>query len=509
MSPVVGVRDVERFRSAIAARLGLQFDDARVDFLSEVLRRRLDATRRDCDGYLREIGMARAGEELDALAEELTVPETYFFRNLDQFHALAEQVLPDRMLARRSTRQLRLLSAGCASGEEAYTLAIVLHERLDPTWGASVLAVDLNPSVLRKARRARYSPWSLREVPAAVEQRWFARDGRDVVLDDSIRTSVTFAQRNLAEDDPDLWPAEHYDVIFCRNVIMYFTAEGARALVGRISRALAPGGFLFLGHAETLRGLSQDFHLCHTHRTFYYERKAERGRRPAGSAPAVARLDESPPALASLLEQADTWVDAIRLATDRVQRLVEEPQPRSAARDVRADLELRPRWDLSRALELLREEHFAEALGLLDALPADASGDRDVLLLQAVLLTHAGDLVRAEGVCHRLLEIDELSAGAHYVLALCREGVGDLAGAVDRDRMACYLDPRFAMPRLHMGLLARRSGDFGRMRLELGSAVTLLEQEDASRLLLFGGGFGREALVALCRAELAAGGAVS
>jgi chemotaxis protein methyltransferase CheR len=125
-------------------------------------------------------------------------------------------------------------------------------------------------------------------------------------------------------------------------------------------------------------------------------------------------------------------------------------------------------------------------------------------LLQAVLTTHAGFLTRAEEACQRLLRIDELSAGAHYVLALCHEGMGDLSAAVEHDRMAAYLDPHFAMPQLHLGLLARRAGDLAGMRSELTLAVALLEHEDSSRLLLFGGGFSRDALIALCRAEILA-----
>jgi chemotaxis protein methyltransferase CheR len=95
------------------------------------------------------------------------------------------------------------------------------------------------------------------------------------------------------------------------------------------------------------------------------------------------------------------------------------------------------------------------------------------------------------------------------VLALCREGAGDYAGAAERDQVAVYLDPAFAMPRLHLGLLARRAGDHEAVRRELQQALALLQREDASRLLLFGGGFDRGALLALCRAELQAIGGVS
>jgi len=158
------------------------------------------------------------------------------------------------------------------------------------------------------------------------------------------------------------------------------------------------------------------------------------------------------------------------------------------------------------AIDLMRREKFADALAVVKALPPESARDADVLLLRAVLLTHGGDLAAAEALCAEVLRLDEMSAGAHYLMALCREGAGDRAGAAAQDQMAAYLDPAFAMPRLHLGLLARRGGDRDAARRELQEAHRLLQGEEASRLLLFAGGFTREALLAVCRAELAASG---
>jgi len=511
-----GIDDVERFRVVVARRLGLQFEDARSGFLGEVLRRRLEATRQACTSYLHHVEGADASAELGALAQELTVSETYFFRNIDQFHACSQHVAPERIRVRGPGVRLRVLSAGCASGEEAYSLAIALQEPPGSSRESSILAIDVNPGILEKARRARFSSWSLRETPPDVQRRWFTHAGRDVVLDESIRTAVKFERRNLAEDDPELWQPEAYDVVFCRNVIMYFTPPAARAVVERITRSLAPGGYLFLGHAETLRGLSSDFRLCHTHGTFYYQRACSReltGQR-APSAPhrlseTPARGGPEPSAVPASLEGTDTWVDAIHLAAERVQRLTGSPRLRAVARTAPGSGPARRRWDLGPPLELLRRERFADALGLVEALPSEAISDPDVLLLQAALLTHSGLLESAQEACRRLLGIDELNAGARYLLALCSEGSGNRGDAVDQDRAAIYLDPEFAMPHVHLGLLARRVRDVETARREFGQASTLLQREDASRILLFGGGFSREALITLCRAELLSSGASS
>jgi len=493
MNEGVGVGEIERFRAAVARRLGLQFDEGKLGFLAEVLQRRLN--RRSAADYLSDLEAGLSSDEIGALARELTVGETYFFRNNEQFRALAEVVLPERMQVDRRPRILRLLSAGCASGEEAYSIAIVARETiLDPSWETHIRAVDVNPAALQKAEQARYSSWALRETSPELRQRWFRADGRDATLVEAARTAVRFEQKNLVADDSDLWRVGAYDVIFCRNVVMYFAPDSMRAAIARMAESLAPGGFLFLGHAETLRGLSDEFHLRHTHETFYYQRKSSGERATARVFPAARE-----PSLSPAPEEAfaDAWVDAIRHASERVANLIPAAPP-AAPRPVAP-----PAWDRAGTIDLLRRERFAEALACVrQPAPSEREADPDKLLLEATLFAHAGRIEAAEDVCRRLLSIDELNAGANYVLALCREQAGDRAAAAEHDRVAIYLDAGFAMPRLHLGLLARRAGDHRSACRELGWALILLRREDASRLLLFGGGFNRDALMALCESAL-------
>lgn len=500
--------DVERFRELVSRSLGLCFEDAKLGFLGEVLRRRLEAGPLDAGAYLAQIERAPATAEIGSLAQELTVPETYFFRNIDQFHALAQAALPERIRAQQARQSLRLLSAGCASGEEAYSIAIAARQAVpDRSWDVSIRAVDVNPAVLERAARARFSSWALRETPAELQRKWFRKEGSEMVLDQTVRAAVRFEHRNLSLDDPELWLRDHYDVVFCRNVIMYFTPEAAHALVARLTPSLVPGGYLFLGHAETLRGLSQDFHLRHTHGTFYYQRKDATELVAATGLPAanLAQPASAPrlPAreLSAFVEDATSWIDAIRRASDRIQALSENSAATNLATSAR-----RPKPDLGSALDFLRKERFSDALDIIRSLPPESARDPDVLMLEAVLLTHSGQLGNAMETCHRLLAIDGLNAGAHYVLALCREAEGNHRQATEHDRVAAYLDPTFAMPRLHLGLLARRSGDRDATRREIGQALLLLQREDPSRLLLFGGGFSREALIGLCAAALSSSG---
>ncbi len=471
--------EIECFRGLVAERLGLHFEDAKLDFLADVLRQRMEDT--GCHVFTeyrkRISSFAEERSETCALAEYLTVGETYFFRYAEHFQAFAEVVLPNRIQARGGDRRLRILSAGCASGEEPYSLAILVRERFPElaSWEIEILGFDVNSSVVGKAKRARYSPWSLRETPDDLQSKYFRGHGRDFQLDEAVRSAVRFEERNLIE---------------------------------------APGGFFFLGHAETLRAVSHEFHLRHTHETFYYQRRE--AHEPECRITLPLETEEYSAfrrPVPELAEPNDSWFSAIRRASERIANLTQEGNGmtlRAPEGTVPPVSKPRPAaWDRTVAIELLRREKFSEAMELLRALPAESKTDPDAQLLIAVLLTNRGDLPEAEKVCLNVLNLDELNAGAHYLMALCREHAGDQAGAVQHDQTAAYLDSAFAMPHLHLGLLAKRSADAETARRELGRALPLLDREDASRILLFGGGFSREALVEFCRAELRGCGGAS
>lgn len=494
----VGDGELAAFRDVIERRLGLSFDDTKLEILREVLGRRLAAGGDAARSYLARLDEeARNDAELRELGRELTVGETYFFRHREQFAAFSEVALPDRLRRERAPRELRILSAGCSSGEEPYSIAArVLSHGIPLGVRVSIRGVDLNAAALEKATRARYSEWSLRETDAEERSRWFIAHGREYSLSADVRQLVSFEQVNLADDAAAVFAPETYDIVFCRNVLMYFSPARTIDVVARLAKSLLPGGYLFLGHAETLRGLSHDFHLQHTHNAFYYRRKGVLEPHLVVAAPAPA-----PPAARSPdASWVGTWLDTVQRSSERIERLTHHAPESASGRAGAAPLGVRA--DLGLVLDLLRHERFAEALTALRELSTSPERDPDATLLRAALLTHSGELDGAEAACRELLAHDELNAGAHYLLALSDERRGNLPQAVEHDRIAAYLDATFAMPRLHLGLIARRTGDREKARRELGQAIALLQREETSRLSLFGGGFGRDGLIALCRSAL-------
>jgi chemotaxis protein methyltransferase CheR len=523
MTPAPDRNDIERFRSLVEERLGLAFDDGKLDYLAEVLRSRAETPGNSpAASYLgRLAGPAEWREEWRLLAERLTVAETYFFRYWDHFRAFSELVLPAYKGAQAGSRRLRVLSAGCASGEEAYSLAMLIREQsTEPadSGATTIHGIDINPSVIEKARKGRYSTWSLRDTPPNYRDLHFRAEGREFVLNPAVRSMVTFEERNLVERDQAFWHPGSFDVVFCRNVTMYFPLDVTRTVIARIARSLSPGGYLFLGHAETLRGVTEGFHLRHTHDTFYYQLRGEREPAPPPSIFSVPPWTAAPsiPSVGPL-DSDESWFEVIQRASARIAVLASGPQAvaagsagfspaGAAAAPVPAPVK-RP-WDLGVVLELLRKERFSDAMNLLSALPAESNQDPDAQLLRAVILTNGGDQAGAKETCRQILEADDLHAGAHYLMALCLEHQGDRKAATQHDQTAAYLDPAFAMPRFHLGLLAKRQGNLDQARRDLECALTLLVREDSSRILLFGGGFSRDALMELCRAEIRACGGV-
>ncbi|MBI4199222.1 MAG: chemotaxis protein CheR, partial [Chloroflexi bacterium] len=246
-------------RTLIASRLGLDFPEARqADLQRGILRSVQGGSLSDPEAYLAWLAtLPDESPEWRRLASHLTVGETYFFRDRACFEALEQRVLPSLIAARQSEGilRLRLWSAGCATGEEAYSLAILL-DRLLPAWtdwALTILATDINGEALEVARRGRYREWSFRGTPQGIRERYFHLRGAETFeLDPRIRRMVTFAPLNLAEDGyPDVMTnTTAMDLILCRNVLMYFAREAQRATVARLQRALVPGGWLAVSPAE-------------------------------------------------------------------------------------------------------------------------------------------------------------------------------------------------------------------------------------------------------------------
>jgi chemotaxis protein methyltransferase CheR len=216
------------------------------------------------------------GEEFQGLVSEITVNETYFFRDFSQLRAFAEECLEELMghKTNRGPRSLKILSAGCSTGEEPYTLAIILREMVEnlEAWSCRILACDIDEAALDRAREGFYDARSVKDVPAPYLARWFAREGDHYRVDPSVLGAVTFYQVNLFDEASMAVLGEGFDFVFCRNVLIYFDEASRRAVVERFYRMMDPGGYIFLGHSEAMSRISSAFELVKTSEHMVYRK---------------------------------------------------------------------------------------------------------------------------------------------------------------------------------------------------------------------------------------------
>ncbi len=227
--------------------------------LRERVLRRMAQRRVDAAAYLALLqGGPDSDAEWSALEDEITVGETFFFRFAEQFAALDRTVLPTLIRERAASRTLRIWSAGCSTGAEPYSVAILLHRLLGehlPDWSISILGTDISEAALAAARAAEYGEWALRSLPEAERRRDFvAVPGPHATrwrLRPAFQRMVRFERQNLLgliEADPSTLP--QYDLLLCRNVLIYFHPDRVQSLLRRFEASLAPDGWLLLGHAE-------------------------------------------------------------------------------------------------------------------------------------------------------------------------------------------------------------------------------------------------------------------
>ncbi len=358
--------------------------------------------------------------DLQEFVASLTVGETHFFRNQPQLDAVRATVLPQLIDARREQRRLRIWSAGCATGEEPYSLAMMLDELLPAgeTWDTLILATDINRRALDRARAGVFGDWSFRQVPAAVTTRYFTKVDREYHLSPHIRQMVTFDYLNLAEEVyRSAWAhVGEMDLIFCRNVLIYFPDAISRTVVTRLERCLAPGGWFVTGHAESPMPIFRErFATREFPMTVLYTKRSEAVATPPADSTASVRAWA--PSHAASVDMPSAFVQG----EDGTDVAASAEDIRSHANEV-AVLR-RAAMDLASAVRFEDAEHLIRQAIAREPLCAPGH------YLHGVILT---EMARHEEAFEALRRATYLQADfplAHYSLGLSYASAGNVARA--------------------------------------------------------------------------------
>ena len=451
----------------LVSEAGLVFDESRRAGLAAVLSDRVSSVGvADVAAYVGLLRTEAASDERQRLLDLVTVQETHFYRNPPQMEALRRHLLPEllRTSAGRD-RPLTVWSAGCSTGEEPYTLAMMLLE-LSPMLGARstarILGTDVSAEALRAAARATYTTRSLGAIPPTVASRWLeARPGSTYEVKDSVRRLVELRLHNLVTQNAPFGIGE-VDLVVCRNVTIYFDRATTARLIESFHEVLAPGGYLVLGHSETLWQLTDSFALMQLGDAFVY-RRAERPESPSPGSPGRPRHPGTgaPRSLGVPTRPA-------------AQRDRPPGAPASAAPGKRSPL---PSPRSSAPVETSVEELLAEAFSAL------AEGAYD----------------RAAQAAAAATAVNSLLAPAYLVLGEAHGALGEDSKAVTALRKAVYLEPQHAhahfLLAVSLARLGQRAPAAAAYRAAAKSLVSAAHQ-DLERFL--GGRSGAE-LVGLCR----------
>jgi chemotaxis protein methyltransferase CheR len=455
----------------------------------------------DGGAYLALLRSPAGDEELRKLLPLVTVGKTSFFRDERQFAALAA-LLPGLLARPRGGgRKVALWSAGCATGEEPYSIAMSAAEAGAQPEQMELLATDVNPEAVAAAARGAFDLRRVRDIPPDVLARHFDRDAERYHVRASLRRLITAIRPHNLVASAFPRPADGgWDVIFCRNVIIYFDTPTTQKVLERFHDALAPGGYLFLGYSESLFRLFEGFELTEIAGAFVYRRpdSASRGfipaplpmrptPRPGAAAPGTGGALPAFPAIVADAPVRHVPMDAGRGRSGRpaltpVHHLVPPGAPAAVG-----SMPLAPQEFLDAAIALVTEGRFGAARELLERLLERGGEDLAVRLTLANLYGVLRQPDRARECYLAALALEPLSAEAHLFYGIHQLAAGEVEGAALELSRALFLDPDLALAHYYLGRCREAQRDAHRARRCYRNAIEALRRRpEGSRQAFLG-----------------------
>ncbi len=449
---MMDIRLLRRFAQLIAAYTGLRIREEETDKLGQTIQSRIAQHHRiNAEGYyqLLAIDSAASREEWEELSRLLTIGESYFFRDSGQFSLLRHRILPELIERNRATRSLRIWSAGCSTGEEPYSLAILVHELLASRndWNIVIFGTDLNKHAIAAAQRGLYRQHSLRTLEQGLRSHYFHQHHGGWELDARFRSMVTFRQVNLLKDPfPDARAnIADMDLILCRNVFIYFDREAVARVITKFTQTLKVGGYLITGHAELHDQKPSELGVKSFPESIIYQRHGGHRETPETRTSATHAASVTSLMPPSVLQRGGS-----------LSKPVATPQPRTSAdplAKVSSAVAAHPMRDASKPRATSEGDPYTQARGYADV----------------------GDYEAAIRSCQLALTRDALTEKPYYLLAQIAEVQGNIAAAKNFLKKILYVAPASVTAHLELGALYVKEQDLPRAWKMLNLALELLK----------------------------------
>ncbi|MEI6455718.1 MAG: CheR family methyltransferase [bacterium] len=432
----------------ISDRLGLQFPvnrwrDLERSFISAGKEIGYESAEAIVSNLLKE---TFSDDHFTILAEKLTIGETYFFREKPGLDHFRSRILPELIEKRRNgVKSIRIWSAGCCTGEEPYTLAMILSEAIPDIsgWKITLLATDINASFIKKARSGIYGAWSFRDSPEEIKSKYFTQSGKDFRINQEIIKLVTFSELNLAGSN---YPSVEtntasMDVIFCRNVLMYFAKDQIAQVGNRFYSSLAEDGWLILNPIE----ISGELFPLFTQRNIFNTVALQKSNADAVNNIKVDKAELRSKGNPDHKRSAKKTSYTPSLPKNSVKVPVSPPLKKNVPED-----------PLKKIHRLFEKKQHNEVIRIADQLLINDPANTRVIFLLIRLFANAGDLESAKKWCQKLIVVDEMSAVSHYTMGMLMIEMNELPEAEKSLSRSLYLDPGHLMSYFLLGNVMKR-----------------------------------------------------
>ncbi|MCL4552673.1 MAG: chemotaxis protein CheR [Candidatus Marsarchaeota archaeon] len=479
---------LSQFAEFVDARTGLHFPK---ESWAELERRTAPAAHelgfKDTESFIQHLlASSSANDFIRTLANHLTIGETYFFRDKKSFEALAEHVVPELVRLRRGKEQrLRIWSAGCSSGEEPYSVAMLLDSHIPDiaNWDITILATDINSDFLQKASVGVYTEWSFRVILPTIRAKYFKRiEGGRFEIIDRIKSMVTFSHMNLMDGSHPLSPVNisSVDVICCRNVLMYFTEHGIKKVMQRFHRSLVDGGWLIVGAAEASHIPNPLFAPAGLPDVTFY-RKDTRPTDKIRPARALGSISD-PQTDADSGQRSDLEICASPQTTTLDNQPVNDAKTGSTESQTQESLRTSFE-EASTPCTTGCAQPGIRVTGLLALQQpgVDEQPDENAFALLTRANANQGRLSEALEWCDKSIAAGKLNPASHYLRAMILLEQGMIAEAVTSLKRVLYLDHTFVLAHFALGNLSREQGVIEDARRHFQNALELAlayRQED-------------------------------
>jgi chemotaxis protein methyltransferase CheR len=473
--------ELSKISELIAERTGLHFPVSRLHDLERGI---CSAARefgfKDAESCIRWLLASPLSKtQIEILASHLTVGETYFFREKKSFEMLERNVLPELIHSRQGNeKNLRIWSAGCCTGEEPYSIAILLSKMIPDIkdWNITILATDINPRFLQKASVGSYNEWSFRDTPGAIKERYFKRtkEGRFEILP-HIKKLVNFFYLNLMEDSyPSLLNNTNaMDIIFCRNVLMYFDHKHQRKVIENLYRCLLDGGWLIVSPSEISHVLFARFTAVNFQGAIVYRKAVASDKLKVSGFEMQDSISKFQDASYKMQEPITPAMDFAYVSGPEYipGEEPEESLPLEAVPPKAEEIQANP---YEEALALFEQGRFTEAAEKIAVLLSLKKDDTKAMALLARVYANQGHLSEAHEWCEKAIVADKLNPGCHYLLATILQERGQAEEAVVSLKRALYLEPDFVLAHFSLGNLTKQQGKLKESEKHFENALTLL-----------------------------------